>query len=47
MYKKYVKEYIKMKIFIDTANVKEIKAAYDLGIVEGVTTDPSIIAREG
>ncbi len=36
-----------MKIFIDTANVKEIKAAYDLGIVEGVTTNPSIIAREG
>lgn len=36
-----------MKIFIDTANVKEIKDAYDLGIVEGVTTNPSIIAREG
>ncbi len=36
-----------MKIFIDTANVEEIKKAYALGIVEGVTTNPSIIAREG
>lgn len=36
-----------MKIFIDTANVDEIKNAYALGIVEGVTTNPSIIAREG
>ncbi|MDD2361735.1 MAG: fructose-6-phosphate aldolase [Oscillospiraceae bacterium] len=36
-----------MKIFIDTANVEEIKNAYALGIVEGVTTNPSIIAREG
>lgn len=36
-----------MKIFIDTANINEIKAAYDLGIVSGVTTNPSIIAREG
>ncbi len=36
-----------MKIFIDTANPKEIRDAYELGIVEGVTTNPSIIAREG
>ncbi|MBR6645815.1 MAG: fructose-6-phosphate aldolase [Clostridia bacterium] len=36
-----------MKIFIDTANINEIKTAYDLGIVEGVTTNPSIIAKEG
>ena len=36
-----------MKIFIDTANVDEIRDAYSLGIVEGVTTNPSIIAREG
>jgi len=36
-----------MKIFIDTANIEEIKSAYELGIVSGVTTNPSIIAREG
>lgn len=36
-----------MRIFIDTANIKEIQHAYDLGVVSGVTTNPSIIAREG
>ncbi|BCV23051.1 fructose-6-phosphate aldolase [Moorella sp. Hama-1] len=36
-----------MRIFIDTANVAEIKAANDLGIIAGVTTNPSLIAREG
>ncbi|MDN5344000.1 MAG: transaldolase [Clostridia bacterium] len=36
-----------MRIFIDTANVEEIKAANDLGIISGVTTNPSLIAREG
>lgn len=36
-----------MKIFIDTANVKEIKEAASWGIVDGVTTNPSLIAREG
>lgn len=36
-----------MKIFIDTANVDEIKAANDLGVVCGVTTNPSLIAKEG
>ena len=36
-----------MKIFIDTANVEEIKAATDLGVVCGVTTNPSLIAKEG
>lgn len=36
-----------MKIFIDTANVEEIKAANDLGVVCGVTTNPSLIAKEG
>ena len=36
-----------MKIFIDTANIKEIQEVYDLGILEGVTTNPSIIAKEG
>ncbi|MDK2821156.1 MAG: transaldolase [Clostridia bacterium] len=36
-----------MQIFIDTANVKEIKDANDLGIISGVTTNPSLIAKEG
>ncbi|MBO5060489.1 MAG: fructose-6-phosphate aldolase [Clostridia bacterium] len=36
-----------MKIFIDTANVEEIKAAAKLGILSGVTTNPSLIAKEG
>ncbi len=36
-----------MKIFIDTANVSEIREANDWGVVCGVTTNPSLIAREG
>ena len=36
-----------MKIFIDTANVDEIRRANDLGVISGVTTNPSLIAREG
>lgn len=36
-----------MKLFIDTANVDEIKSAYELGVISGVTTNPSLIAREG
>ncbi|MFC2149482.1 fructose-6-phosphate aldolase [Candidatus Auribacterota bacterium] len=36
-----------MKIFIDTANVKEIKEMNDMGVVDGVTTNPSLIAKEG
>lgn len=36
-----------MKIFIDTANVDEIRKANELGIVSGVTTNPSLIAKEG
>ena len=35
-----------MKIFIDTANFDEIKAAYDMGFVAGVTTNPSLIVKE-
>jgi len=35
-----------MKFFIDTANIEEIKEAYALGMVDGVTTNPSLIARE-
>ena len=36
-----------MKIFIDTANVEEIRAAAELGVICGVTTNPSLIAKEG
>lgn len=36
-----------MKLFIDTANVDEIKRANNLGVICGVTTNPSLIAREG
>src|SRR5210317_594919 len=35
-----------MKFFIDTANIEEIKEAYALGMVDGVTTNPSLIAKE-
>ena len=36
-----------MKFFIDTANIAEIKEAASMGMVDGVTTNPSLIAREG
>lgn len=36
-----------MKFFIDTAKVEDIKKAYDMGIICGVTTNPSLIAKEG
>ncbi len=36
-----------MKIFIDTANIEEIRKAVRLGVISGVTTNPSLIAREG
>jgi len=36
-----------MKIFLDTANLKEIQAGVDLGVVDGVTTNPTYIAKEG
>ena len=36
-----------MKFFIDTANVEEIRKANDMGIIAGVTTNPSLIAKEG
>jgi transaldolase len=35
-----------MKFFIDTANIAEIKEAVSLGVVDGVTTNPSLVARE-
>ena len=36
-----------MKFFIDTANIDQIKEAIDLGILDGVTTNPSLMAKEG
>jgi len=36
-----------MKFFADTGNVKEIQALVDLGIIDGVTTNPSLMAKEG
>lgn len=36
-----------MKFFIDTANLEQIKQAQDLGILDGVTTNPSLMAKEG
>ena len=36
-----------MDIFLDTANVDEIREAHDLGILDGVTTNPTLVAREG
>jgi transaldolase len=38
---------IGLKIFLDTANIEHIKEANDLGVVDGVTTNPSLIAKEG
>ncbi|MFZ4453013.1 fructose-6-phosphate aldolase [Salibacterium aidingense] len=36
-----------MKFFIDSANMEQIKEAHDLGILSGVTTNPSLVAKEG
>ena len=36
-----------MKFFIDTANLEQIREAYDLGVLDGVTTNPSLMAKEG
>ena len=36
-----------MKFFIDTANTEEIRKAWDLGVIDGVTTNPSLISKEG
>ncbi len=36
-----------MRFFIDTANLREIQEAWDQGVIEGVTTNPSLVAREG
>lgn len=36
-----------MKFFIDTANLEQIREAYDMGVLDGVTTNPSLMAKEG
>ena len=36
-----------MKIFLDTANIQEIREANSWGILDGVTTNPSLVAKEG
>ncbi|MEZ5003640.1 MAG: fructose-6-phosphate aldolase [Chitinophagales bacterium] len=36
-----------MKFFVDTANLDQIKEAFDLGVLDGVTTNPSLMAKEG
>lgn len=36
-----------MKFFIDTANIEEIRTAYECGLVDGVTTNPTLVSREG
>ena len=36
-----------MKFFIDTANLSQIREAQDLGVLDGVTTNPSLMAKEG
>ena len=41
------REEVMMKFFIDTANIDEIKEANALGVVAGVTTNPSLVAKEG
>ena len=41
------REGVPMKLFIDTANVDDIRRANDMGIICGVTTNPSLIAKEG
>lgn len=41
------KHHFTMKFFIDTANLEQIKEAQDLGVLDGVTTNPSLMAKEG
>ena len=36
-----------MKFFVDTANLEQIQEAFDLGVLDGVTTNPSLMAKEG
>ena len=44
---KITNECYTMKIFVDTANVEDIRKANDMGVICGVTTNPSLIAKEG
>ncbi len=41
------KTFLTMKFFVDTANLDQIREAHDLGILDGVTTNPSLMAKEG
>ena len=43
----FTTKYIPMKFFIDTANLDQIQEAQALGILDGVTTNPSLMAKEG
>ena len=36
-----------MKIFLDTANIEDIKKYNDMGLLDGITTNPSLLAKEG
>ncbi len=40
-------KYVIMKFFVDTANLEQIREANDLGVLDGVTTNPSLMAKEG
>jgi transaldolase len=43
----FAPQFLTMKFFIDTANLAQIQEAHDLGILDGVTTNPSLMAKEG
>ena len=47
MHRKQCRKGVSMKFFIDTANVNDIRKANDMGVICGVTTNPSLIAKEG
>lgn len=46
-YEKQKRRMRRMRFFIDTAKVEDIKNANDMGVICGVTTNPSLIAKEG
>jgi transaldolase len=43
----FAPQFLSMKFFIDTANLSQIKEAQELGVLDGVTTNPSLMAKEG
>lgn len=43
----FAAQFLSMKFFIDTANLDQIKEAQELGVLDGVTTNPSLMAKEG